>query len=63
MFMMVKGSCAAPKATCGWPPLISNCIRTHLGERYDVGPKPVIADMQTVPLSKNNYRTHTAWKP
>lgn len=48
MFMMVKGSCAAPKATCGWPPLTSNRIRTHLGERYDVGPKPAMADMQTV---------------
>lgn len=45
MFMMVKGSCAALKATCGWPPQISNCIRTHLRERYDVRPKPVIADI------------------
>lgn len=45
---MVKGSCAALKATCGWPPFKSNCIRTHLEERYNVRPKPLIADMQTV---------------
>lgn len=45
MFMMVRGSCAAPKATCGFPPPPSNCIRTHLGE-YDGGPGT--ADRQTV---------------
>lgn len=48
MFVMVKGGCAAPKATCGWPHLPSNRIRTHLWERYDCGSKPLTADMYTV---------------
>lgn len=55
MFVMVKGSCAAPKATCGWPHLPSNRIRTHLWERYDCGSKPLTADMYTVYSTKTTH--------
>lgn len=35
---MVKGRCAALKATCGCT-LVSNCIKTHFRERYYIRPK------------------------
>lgn len=57
MFMMVKGCCAAPKGTCGKPPLTLNCIRSHLGERYDHEARSLKADMRQ--QSTNSEKTKT----
>lgn len=50
MFMMVRGSCAALKATCGSSPLTSNCIRNHLGRDVVLGQR---LEQRTDCLSKD----------